>query len=76
MADATVDGKLDDNKVHAIANAEGNAFAQLFVEREHFKSRIYTTVLNEEQRRSADRLQQRWLGRLDHLVSRLQKQTQ
>lgn len=76
MADATAGGKVDEDKVRAIATEEGNDFAKLLVEREHFKSRIYATVLNEEQRQAADRLQQRWLGRLDNAVSRLQKQSQ
>jgi hypothetical protein len=76
MADATAGGKLDEDQVHAIAAAEADTFAKLLVEREHIKSRIYTTVLNEEQRQSADRLQQHLLGRLDHAVSRLQLQNQ
>lgn len=74
MADATAGGKTDDDKVHAIAAAEGNNFARLLVERERIKSRIYATVLNDEQKQSADRLQQRMLDRLDRAVSRLEKQ--
>ena len=74
MSDATVGGKFDEGKIEAIADAEGITFAKLIVEREHFKLRIYTTVLNEEQRQSADKLQQRLLGRLDSGLSRLEKQ--
>jgi hypothetical protein len=48
----------------------------LLIEKERFISRVYTTVLNEEQRKSADRLQQRWLDRMDHAVARLDKQSQ
>jgi hypothetical protein len=46
------------------------------MEKERFKARIYTTVLNEEQRESADRLQQRWLDRMDHALTWLDKQDQ
>jgi Spy/CpxP family protein refolding chaperone len=75
MADATAGSRLDEEKVRAIATAEGNTLTKLLIEREHIKSRIYTIVLNAEQRQSADKLQQRWLGRLDNAVSRLKKQT-
>jgi len=74
MTGATAGGKLDENKVRTVATAQGDTFAKLLVEREHVKSRIYATVLNEEQRASADRLQQCLLDRLDHSVARLQKQ--
>jgi len=76
LAAATVGGKFDEGKVQAIATAEGNTFARLLLEKERFKWRVYTTVLNEEQRQSADRLQQRWLDRMDHAVERLDKQSQ
>jgi hypothetical protein len=76
LADATAGGKFDEGKVQAIAIAEGNTFANLLMEKERFKSRVYITVLNEEQRQSADRLQQRWLDRIDHAVARLEKQSQ
>jgi Spy/CpxP family protein refolding chaperone len=76
MADATTGGTFDEAKVQAIAATEGNTFAKLLVEKELLKSRIYATVLNGTQRKSADDLQQRWLGRLDHVVLRIQKQSQ
>jgi Spy/CpxP family protein refolding chaperone len=76
LADTTAGGKFDESKVQAIAAAEGNTFAKLLLEKERFKSRVYTTVLNEEQRQSADKLQQRWLDRMDHVIARLDKQTQ
>lgn len=74
MAAATADGRVDQDKVQSIATEEGNNFAKLVVEKERIKSRIYTTVLNEQQRQKADKMQQRGLGRLDHLVARLQQQ--
>lgn len=76
LADSTADGKFDESKLQTTAAAEGNTFAKLLIERERFISRVYTTVLNEEQRQSADRLQQRWLDRMDHAITRLEKQSQ
>jgi len=76
MESATAGGTFDEEKVRAVAVAEGNTFASLLVEKERFKARVYTTVLNEEQRQSAEKMQQRLLGRLEHAVSRLQKQGQ
>ena len=76
MADATTGKNFDEDKVRSIAATEGNTVAKLLVEKERLKSRIYATVLNETQRKSADDLQQRWLGRLDRVVSRMQKQSQ
>ena len=76
LATATVAGKFDEGEVHAITAAEGNTFAKLLMEKERFKSRVYTTVLTEKQRQSADGLQQRWLDRIDHAVARLDRQGQ
>jgi len=73
LADVTSSEKLDEGKVQTIAAAEGNTFAKLLVEKEHFKSRVYTTVLNDKQRQSADELQQRWLDRMDYVVARLER---
>jgi Spy/CpxP family protein refolding chaperone len=76
LTDAIAGGNFDGGEVQAIAAAEGNTFEKLHMEKERFKSRVYTTVLNEEQRQSADRLQQRRLDRIDHAVARLDKQNQ
>jgi len=76
MADATVNGSFDQNKVQTIAAAEGNTFAKLMVEKELTKSRIYAKVLNDNQRRSADDMQGRMLGRFDHVVAKMQRQIQ
>jgi hypothetical protein len=76
LADETNGGKFDEGKLQTIATAEGNTFARLLIEKEHFISRVYTTVLNDEQRKSADRLQQRWLDRMDHALTQLEKQNQ
>ena len=76
LADETTGGRFDEGKLQTTAAAEGNTFAKLLIEKERFISRVYTTVLNEEQRKSADRLQQRWLDRMDQAVARLDKQSQ
>jgi hypothetical protein len=76
LNDATVGGKFDEGKVQAAAIAEGNTFAKLLMEKERFKSRVYTTVLSEDQRQLADKMQQRWMDRIDHAIARLDKQSQ
>lgn len=76
LADATAGGKFDESKVQTIATAEGNTFAKLLMEKGRFKSRVYTTVLSEEQRQLADRLGQRWMDGMDHAVARLDKRNQ
>jgi Spy/CpxP family protein refolding chaperone len=72
MDAATAQGNLDEAKVQEIAGRQGATVAKLSVEKEHFKSKIYATVLNPEQRTKADELQSRWHDRLDHM-GRFQK---
>jgi Spy/CpxP family protein refolding chaperone len=72
MDEATAKGNLDEGKVQEIAGRQGETIGKLLVEKEHFKSKVYTTVLNAEQRTKADELQSRWHDRLDHLGDRLQ----
>jgi Spy/CpxP family protein refolding chaperone len=67
MDQATAEGNLDESKMQEIATRQGATLAKLFVEKEHFKAKIYTTVLNPEQRTKADKLQSRWQERLDHI---------
>jgi Spy/CpxP family protein refolding chaperone len=50
MDSVTVQGRLDESKVQAIAARQGETIAKLLVEKERLKSKIYTTVLNSEQR--------------------------
>ena len=72
LQDSTTAGNFDQERVQAIATAEGDAVAKLLVEREQFKFRVYNKVLNEQQRKTTDRLQERLIDRLDHVVSHLQ----
>jgi Spy/CpxP family protein refolding chaperone len=67
MDAVTAQGNLDEAKVQEIAGRQGATVAKLSVEKEHFKSKIYATVLSPEQRTKADELQSRWHERLDHM---------
>jgi Spy/CpxP family protein refolding chaperone len=71
MDTATAQGSLDDSKVEVIAARQGATIAKLLVEKERFKSKIYTTVLNPDQRTKADQLQKTWHSRLDRVAARI-----
>jgi Spy/CpxP family protein refolding chaperone len=71
MDSVTAQGALDESKVQAIATRQGETIAKLVVEKERLKSKVYTTVLNPEQRTKADELQKVWNSRLDHVAARL-----
>lgn len=71
MDSATAQGNLDEGKVQAIAGRQGQTIAKLLVEKEQFKSKVYSTVLDPEQRTKADELQKRWHSRLEHLAGRI-----
>jgi Spy/CpxP family protein refolding chaperone len=73
MDEATAKGNLDEGKVQEIASRQGETIAKLLVEKEHFKSKIYTAVLTPEQRTKADEMQSRWHDRLDHIADKLQQ---
>jgi hypothetical protein len=68
---ATVQGNLDESKVQEIATSQGATIAKLLIEKERLKSKIYTTVLNPEQRTKADALQERWHSRLDRIADHI-----
>ena len=71
MDSATAQGNLDDSKVQEIAARQGETIAKLLVEKERLKAKVYTTVLNPEQRTKADELQKTWHARLDRVASRI-----
>jgi Spy/CpxP family protein refolding chaperone len=73
MDEATAKGNLDEGKVQEIASRQGETIAKLLVEKEHFKSKIYSTVLTPEQRTKADEMQSRWHDRLDRIGDKLQQ---
>lgn len=67
MDQATANGRFDETKVQEIAARQGVTLSKLLVEKEHFKTKIYTSVLNPDQRTKADRLLSQWHERLDHI---------
>ncbi len=67
MDRASANGNSDESKVQEIATRQGVTLSKLLVEKEHFKTKIYASVLNPEQRTKADRLQSQWHERLDHI---------
>lgn len=67
MDEATTKGNIDEGKVQEIAARQGATVSRLLIEKEHFKAKVYTIVLNPEQRTKADELQARWHERLDHI---------
>src|ERR1700761_3573171 len=71
MDTARVQGNLDESKVQEIAVRQGATITKLLVEKERLKSKIYSTVLNPEQRTKADALQERWHSRLDRSADRI-----
>jgi len=71
MDAATTQGNLDDSKVQEIAARQGETISKLLVEKERLKAKVYTTVLNPEQRTKADELQKRWHSRLNRVATRI-----
>ena len=67
MDQATAHGNLDESRVQEIAARQGTTLSKLLVEKEHFTTKVYTSVLSPEQRTKADKLQSRWHERLDHI---------
>lgn len=71
MDSATAQGKLDESQVQAVASRQGETIAKLLIEKERFKSKVYTTVLNSDQRTKADELQKKWYSRIDRIAERI-----
>ncbi len=67
MDQATANGNSDESRVQDIAARQGTTLSKLLVEKEHFTTKVYTSVLTPEQRTKADKLQSRWHERLDHI---------
>src|ERR1700728_3111010 len=70
MDAATAQGSRDNPKVEEIAARQGASIAQLLLEKEGLESKIYTSVLNTEQRTKADEIQRRWHARLGQIADR------
>ncbi|HVT98582.1 MAG TPA: periplasmic heavy metal sensor [Acidobacteriaceae bacterium] len=73
MNAATVQEKPDPTKVKEIADREAATIAALLVEKQQLQAKIYTTVLNPEQRAKADAWEKKWESRLDRAAERLGK---
>jgi Spy/CpxP family protein refolding chaperone len=71
MDSATAQGNLDESKVRAIASRQGETIAKLLIEKERFQSKIYSGVLNPEQRIKTDELHKVWHSRMDRVADRI-----
>jgi Spy/CpxP family protein refolding chaperone len=71
MDSATAQGNLDESKVQAIASRQGETIAKLLIEKERFESKMYSGVLNPEQRIKADEFQKVWHSRMDRVADRI-----
>ena len=67
MDRAGANGNSDESKVQEIATRQGATLLKLLLEKEHFKTKIYASVLDPEQRTKADKLQSQWHERLNHI---------
>jgi Spy/CpxP family protein refolding chaperone len=61
----------DQTKVEEIAGREATTIAMLLVEKDQLQSKIYSTVLNPEQRAKVDEPQKKWESRLDHVADHI-----
>ncbi|MFZ0305225.1 MAG: periplasmic heavy metal sensor [Terracidiphilus sp.] len=64
----------DQSEVQKIANREANTIAAMLMEKARLQSKIYSTVLNSDQRAKADELQNKWESRLNRLAGHLESQ--
>ncbi len=64
----------DQSEVQKIADREANTIATMLMEKARLQSKIYSTVLNPDQRAKADELQKNWESRLDRLAAHLESQ--
>lgn len=67
MDRASANGNSDESKIQEIAARQGITLSKLLVEKEHFKTRIYASVLTPEQQTKADKLQSQWHEHLNHI---------
>lgn len=64
----------DQSEVQKTADREAATIAAMLMEKARLESKIYSTVLNPDQRVKADELQKKWESRLDRLADRLETQ--
>ena len=71
MSAATAKGDVNEAEVLRIADLQGATLAQLILEKERVKSKIYTNVLSLEQRGKADAILSRWQSHIDNQLGKL-----
>jgi len=69
--DAATTRGADDAQIQSIASRQGATIARLLLEKQHFKSRVYSEILTPEQRSKADELEKKWSEHLDRFADRL-----
>lgn len=69
--DAATTGGGDDVQIQTIASRQGATITKLLLEKQHFKSRVYSEILTPEQRIKAEELEKRWSAHLDRLADRI-----
>jgi len=69
--DAVTTQGADDAQIKAIASRQGATVAGLLLEKQHFKSRVYSEVLTQEQRARAQELEKAWSSHLDRFADRI-----
>lgn len=69
LSAVTAKGAVNEAEVSKIAGLQGETLAQLIVEKEHLKAKIYADVLSSVQRGEADMLLSRWQSHPDQLGS-------
>ena len=68
MLNATASGAFNQTTVQSIANQEAQIHAQLMVQRESLQSEIYSQVLTQQQKATADQLRQNEITQInEHL---------
>ncbi|WP_263417023.1 Spy/CpxP family protein refolding chaperone [Terriglobus albidus] len=69
--DAATTRSADDAQIQAIASRQGTTITKLLLEKQHFKSRVYSEILTPEQRIKAEELEKKWSAHLDRFADRI-----
>jgi len=69
--DAATTQSTADVQIQTIASRQGATISKLLLEKQHFKSRVYSEVLTPEQRIKAGELEKNWSAHLDRFADRI-----
>ena len=69
--DAVTTQGTNDAQIQAIASRQGATITKLLLEKQHFKSRVYSEILTPEQRIKAEELEKKWNEHLDRFADRI-----